>query len=364
MTTQKSTEFLLELYQENAEVAFHLGGKFKTKPSSFHNQEKVSVDVIREDEKIAIPVPKVSSGPRENEATKYSNNDFTPMILNEAFKIDANRQNRPAGWDPFTDVGFLAQAHQEIALGVGRLSRKVRRTVELAASQIFQSASGIAIPDANGNTVFGVNFNAKSTHFFAAAATWAADGSTGAPFTDVTKAADLIAKDGKGKADTLEFGSSAWARWLANPQVKDSLILNANSPQLGQLAPKPPGVGGRWQGMVNIGGYIYNLWTYDAFYQHPQTGTITPYIGTENVIVSSSSSRMDMTWGGVNFFPVPNGARDFLGAHLRGVQTADFGATLNAWFEPNGSALNVQMVSRPLPVPVAIDTFCCIDVTT
>jgi hypothetical protein len=360
MTTQTSTEKLLVHYEEQAEAPLFLSGFFKTGQGSFHDQEKVSVDVIRDDAKIALPLPSVGAGPRENEATKYTNQAVDPMILYENVKVDANNKGRIAGQDPFQDIGFLAKVYREVGIGINRLSKKVRRTVELAASQIFQGASGISI---GGYTA---NFLAKSTHFFAAATTWAADGSTGAPLTDIATAATLIAKDGKGKADTLIFGASAWARFLANPQVHKVLIDNSNSPKIGQIAPEAPGAGARWMGYINIGGYNYAMWTYEGYYADPTSGVLTPFVGLENCIVLDSMARLDMTWGKVNFFDRPDGAKQFLDPGLQGIAStrAAFGATINAWLSQDGSALNVGIATRPLPFPTAVDTFCCIDVTT
>lgn len=359
MTTQTATEKLIAYYEEQADAPLFLSGFFRTGPSSFHNQDKVSVDVILDDAKIALPLASVGAGPRENEATKFTNQAVDPMILYENVKIDANNKGRIPGQDPFQDVGFLAKVYREVGLGVGRLSKKVRRTVELASSQIFQGASGISIGS------YTANFNAKSTHFFAAGATWAADGTTGAPLTDVAAAATLIAKDGKGKADTLIFGASAWARFLANPQVHKVLIDNINSPGMGRIAPAAPGAGARWQGFINIGGYNYSMWTYDGYYADPSTSVLTPYVGLENVIVLDSMARLDMTWGKVDFFDRPDGARQFLDPGLSSIQSqsASFGATINAWLSQDGSALNVGIATRPLPFPTAVDTFCCIDVT-
>ncbi|HEY3500674.1 MAG TPA: major capsid protein, partial [Polyangiaceae bacterium] len=211
------------------------------------------------------------------------------------------------------------------------------------------------------------DFVPKATHMVTCGAggygaTWATDGSTGVPLADLDLLARVVRRDGKKQPKQLVFGSSALQRFLANAAVQKALDKNVIN--LGQMAPVARGQGATFQGFVWIGHYKFEMWTYDGFYKHPQTGAITPYVDDDNVIMLSEGARLDLSFGSIPMIRRPEAAAlPFLPPRISdGGMGIDL--TTNSWFTPDGKHLKVSAGTRPLTIPTAIDTFARLNVTS
>jgi hypothetical protein len=298
---------------------------------------------------------------RNNERSKYVNKGYTPAILKEQGAIVAYEQiKRQAGADPFEDPNFLASAGRQAVKMFVKLLNKMRRTVELMASQVFQTGK-VSLVDSTGAVVYAEDFLPKATHIITVSTTWAADGSTGDPLADISAAARVVRKDGKRRVDRLKFGNSALQRFLANAKVKAA--LDRTTLNLAVLNPSNRSEDATFYGMIWIENYQYEIWLYDAYYKHPQTGTLTPYIDDENVILESSQARLDLSFGSIPMIRPPDPqAAQFISGRMSSV-AGQFDFTPNAYFAPNGSKLFVEAGTRPLTIPTEIDSFACINVT-
>jgi len=356
-----SNSRMLDMYLEEAEAPLFLSGFFQSPPKNFHNTEKVEIDVIREDEAVAVPIQDLTTGPRHNESTLYTNKAFTPPVLWEQGAITAfDMMARQPGQDPFQDPNFGANATLEAFRIYRRLERKLHRTVEMMASQVLQTGE-LTLLDSSGVAVYTLDFQPRTAHMHTVSTTWAADGSAGAPLTDIAALADIVRTNGKKQPKTLIFGATAMTRFLANATVRallDKQVLN-----LGALAPTSRGEGATSYGRITIGQYQYELWLYDGAYKHPQTGVLTKYVDADNVIMLSDGARLDLTFGGIPSFIRPDQrVLPFLPPRLsdggRGIDL-----TTNAWVTPDGTRLMVSAGTRPLTIPTAIDTFARLNVT-
>jgi len=230
-------------------------------------------------------------------------------------------------------------------------------------SQILQTGT-VTLVDENGTSLYTLDFAAKATHMATVGTSWATDGSTGAPLADLEALARIVRRDGKKNPNRLIFGGSAYARFLANAKVQKQLVENFNSPQIGQLAPQSRGEGATFQGFIMIGNYRFEMWTYDGWFKHPQTGTLTPYVSDENVIMMASAGRLDLSYGSIPSIVRPEArVLPFLPPRMSSPQLG-LDLTPNAWVTPDGESLMVSAGTRPLPIPTAIDTFARLDVTT
>jgi hypothetical protein len=357
-----STTRMLQMYEERAPSPLFLAGFFQTPPENIHNSEKVEIDILREDEKIAIVVQDIATGARLNESTLFTNKSFTPPILKESAAITAyNQMKRQPGDNPFVDPNFGANALREAFRVFGQLGRKMLRTIELMASQTFQTGT-VTLKDAAGVDLYVLNFGAKNTHFVTTTA-WAEGGNTGNPLLDITNITNVIRRDGKKQPDQLIFGGGAWRRFMANPQVValfDKMGFNAGL--INVPPPQPRGDGGAFMGRVLIGQYVYEMWSYDGYYQDPQTGNFVPYVGDNKVIVRASKGRLDLSFGGIpSFVPPEKRALSFMPPSFSS-ETKGFAFSTNSWVTPNGEALMLEAGTRPLTIPTALDSFGCLTV--
>lgn len=354
-----STVRLIDMYMEEASAPLFFSGFFQSPPRNFHNTEKVELDIIRDSEDVAIVITDLSTGGRLNETSLYDNKAFTPPIYKEQGNISAFKMNqRQPGQNPFDDPQFAANATNQAFMIFRKLERKIRRAIELQASQIFQTGQ-LTLKDSGGNSLYTLDFAMKSTHKVTTTA-WATDGSTGNPLADIASLGDVVRRDGKKIPNRLIFGSGGFTRFLANANVQNSLkLLGLN---LGLLTPQSRGEGATFQGYIWIGNYRYEMWTYDGFYKDPGSGAQTPFIASNKVVMLTEGARYDLTYGAIPMFVQPDQrVMQFLPGRM---SNSDRGLdlTTNAWITPDGENLTVSAGTRPLTIPTAIDTFGCLTV--
>src|SRR5262245_599651 len=190
-----------------------LSGFFRSPPENFHTTEEVEMDIQRDDEQVAIAITDLTQGPRKNESTKYTSKTFKPPVFDEETAVSAFEMiKRMPGQNPFTDPNFAANATRQAFSAFSKLELKIRRAVELMCAQVFQTGT-LNLTDAAGNVLYNIDFQAKATHMKTVSATWATNGSTGAPMADLTGLAGVVRRDGKGAPKRLIYGASAWTRF-------------------------------------------------------------------------------------------------------------------------------------------------------
>lgn len=357
-----STIQMIDMYMEEASAPMFLSGFFQSPARNFHNTEKVEIDVIRDDEDIAVPVQDIGVSGRQNESNKYVNKSFTPPIFKEEGPIKAyDSLHRVPGQDPFADVDFGRAATSQAFQLVRKLERKIRRSVELMAAQALQTGV-LSLKDDGGSAIYTLDFKAKSANHATVSVTWAADGSAGTPIEDVEAQCRVIRRNGGKSPTRLIFGSTAWNRWLANSKVRDNFRTDAFAGNLGMLAPTPRGEGATMMGWVRVGAYLLEMWLYEVDYKDPQSGTLTPYIDPEKVLIMGEG-RLDLTFGGVPALAPPDAtAMSFLPDRMGDM---DLGLDLHlcAWLTNDRRSLQTQAMARPLTIPTAIDTVGTLDIT-
>jgi predicted lipoprotein with Yx(FWY)xxD motif len=360
--SDQSTKRMIETYMEEASAPMFLSGFFRSPPENFHNTEMVELDVQRDGEDVAVVVQDLSAGGRLNESDAYTNKGFIPPIFQEEGAVSAYKLlHRAPGQNPFQDPVAGANALRQAFRIFRKLESKIRRAVELMASQVLQDGVLTLIDDA-GVTLYTLDFQMKATHKATASTTWAADGSAGNPLQDLEDLAIVVRRDGKHQPNRLIFGKTAWQRAKRNAAFLAAFDKNVMN--IASMQPQLRGQGATFQGWIWIGQYRFEMWTYDGFYKHPQTGTLTPYVHDEKVIMLSENARLDLTFGGIPMLVPPDQrVLPFLPPRISG---ADRGLdlTTNAWVTPNGQNLMVSAGTRPLTIPTAIDTFASLDITT
>jgi hypothetical protein len=357
-----STTKMISMYLEKATVPLFLSGFFKSPPENFHTSEEVEIDIQRDSETVAIVIQDLSLGPNFNNSTLYTNKRFKPPIYDEAGSINAfDMIQRQPGQNPFQSPDYGANAVRQAFEIFRKAENKIRRSVELMASQVLATGQ-LTLLNAAGVAVYALNFQPKATHFITTGTTWATDGATGDPLSDLAALADVVRQDGKSNPDVLIMGTSAFQRFIANTKVQAALNLRRG--EFIEMAPQARGSGSTFQGWVWIGHYRFEVWTYNGFYAHPQTGTLTPFVNTDHVLMLSSNGRLDLTFGAIPMVVAPDSrVMGYLPPRIAS-EGRGLDLTTNAWVSPDGKTVNVSAGTRPLTIPTAIDTFARIDVTT
>lgn len=348
-------------YQEAAPVAF-FSGMFETRPGNFHSSEEVEIDIIRSEEDVSIVIQDLSTGYRMNSNDLYTNKGFKPPIHKEAVPLNAfDLIKRVAGDNPFASRDFRANIITKMFDGMRKVERKIRRAIELQASQIMQTGV-VTLTDSSGTALYNLDFKPKAAHFPTAGTSWAS-ATIAQKISDLTSLCDVIRGDGLSDPDELDVGSTVWENLLQTTGFLER--FDARRADLGTLtAMDRRGGGGIYRGTIELGNYKLDVFTYNGRYTHPQTGLSTPFLDPGKVVVRSSTARMDATFGAIPNIGALLGASGRLIPELPArMSSTENGMDLftNVWMSPDGEQLFGGVGARPLMIPTAIDTYGCLD---
>ena len=353
-----STKVMLSAYEQDIEPSMFLSGQFQSPRRNFHNSEEVEIDIIRSEEDISIAIQDLSTGARLNSEDIYTNKAFRPPIHKEAGPINAhNLIKRMPGQDPFQAVDFQANA---IARGVrlGRkLQRKILRAIEVQSAQVM-TLGVVTLVDENGNGIYSIDYKPKATHFPTTANAW--NTATATMLADIEALANVIRGNGLSDPDMLIMGEGSYELFIQDADVLarfDNRRIQGN----GIVPMDRLGNGGIFRGVIEIGNYKYDIWTYGGRYRDPQTGVSTKYIPDDKVVVRSSTGRMDATFGGIPRIGAPDPRVPAALTSRVSVPDQMLDLQMNAWITQDGETMMVQAGTRPLMIPTAIDTYGCLD---
>lgn len=350
--SDKTTRRMIAVYDQMKSPTMFLSGFFSTPAVNFHNTEEVEIDIVRSEEDIATVITDMTTGSNVKTFDGFTNKSFLPPIYSEAAALNSfDLMKRNAGENPFQNPDFQASATLRAMRQFRSLEAMVRRGVELQASQVLQTGV-LTLTDKSGNAAYSLDYKPKATHFPTVGTSWAS--AAGDKLGDVDALAQVIRNDGLSDPDVLIFGDNAWKNFIEDDGVK--ALLDNRRMQLGDVRPEGRGEGATFMGNIWIGSYRYEMWTYSGRYKHPATGVITRFLDVNNVIVMSSTGRLDLTFGSIPL--VGSGARALPGLPRRiNLTGGGFGMTTNSWITPSGENLFVSAGTRPLCIPTAIDTY-------
>lgn len=353
-----TTKVMLAAYEQEAEPTMFLSGMFQSPRRNFHNSEEIEIDIVRSEEDIAIAIQDLSAGARNNSEDIYTNKGFKPPIFKEAGPINAhNLLKRMPGQDPFAEVDFQANAiGRGVRLG-RKLQRKILRAIEQQSSQVMTTGT-VTLIDGDGNSVYTIDYKPKVAHFPTSAVAW--DNASATMLADIESLANVIRGNGLSDPDMLIMGEASYELFIRDDDVLARMdnrrILGNGIVPMDRL-----GNGGIFRGVIEIGNYKYDIFTYGGRYKHPQTGVSTKYVPDDKVIIRSSASRMDATFGGIPRIGAPDPRIPTALTSRVSVPDQMLDLQMNAWITPDGETMMVQAGTRPLMIPTAIDTFGCLD---
>ncbi len=356
MSTE-TTRRMISVYNQNGSQPIRfLSGFFQSPPQNFHTSEDVEIDIVRGDEDIAVVIQDLTTGYRMNSEDIYTNKAFKPPIFKEAVALNSfDLLKRMPGQNPFASPDYRANVITRMFGAMQKVERKIRRSIEVQASQVMQTGI-VTLTDSNGVALYTLDYKPKATHFPTAAVAWGLPAAT--IEADISSLAEVIRNDGLEDPDQLIMGVDTFEAFIKDTEIQKR--YDNRRIDLGTIAPmQVRGNGGSYRGIVEIGHYRYDIWTYGGRYKDPQTGTKISYVDPGSCIVRSSSARLDATFGAI-----PNIGKEIGGARilpeLPGRMTnVEGGMDLftNAWISNDGEQLFGGIGARPLMMPTAIDTY-------
>ena len=356
--SSENTIKLLSAYEQSAPPTLFLTGLFRSPAENFYESEDVEIDIERTDEDIAIVIQDLSTDYRYNADDIYTNKRFKAPIYKEAIALNSSDLiKRSAGENPFQSPRFRANVVLKMVKGMRKIQRKIARSIEVQAASVLQFGT-VTLQDDQGNDLYTIDYSPKTTHFPTSAIGWGLPGAT--IFDDLNALSEVIRNDGLSNVDQIIMGSNAFENFIKDPTAQQR--FDNRRVNMGAISPmQVNGNGGIFRGVVEVGNYNYDVWTYNGRYKDPQTGVKTQYMDPDKVIMRASSGRLDATFGAIpniglllgnqsnNLIPdlpsrmsLPNGSMDL---HT------------NVWLSVNGEQMFGGVGSRPLLIPTAIDTF-------
>ena len=360
----KNTVRMINAYnQQLARPTLFFSGMFESPPQNFYDSEDVEIDITRGDEDIAIVVQDLSAGYRKNTADVYTNKRFKAPIYKESVPINSTDLiKRQPGSNPFESLDYRANALRQMMQGMAKVEAKIRRAVEQQASQVLQTGTA-TLTDENGAALYSIDYKPKATHFPTAAVSWAT--ATGKQMRDdLSGLAEEIRDNGLEDPDRYYMGTDAFETFISNAENQarfDNLGID-----MGRLAGgTKQGSGATYRGVIDLGNYKFEVWTYNGKYKDPQTGNKLRFLDAGKVICRSGSGRLDATFGAIpNIGKLLGQQPTQLLPDLPGRFSNRAGGMdlfTNVWLTDDGEQMFGGVGSRPLLIPTAIDTFGCLD---
>ena len=326
--------------------------------SNFFRKEQltgIKVEIQKEliDPYYAVDVQLGTGGRRASTGT-YDADEYTvPEYNNYATITEEDMFKAQFGETVYDDVtkaakvAMLCNKHQTVISGWQRYAEEKQ-----AADGLFNGKIVLA----NGKEI---KFNKKSSHSIAADEKW--NTANADPIEFLEAGCQLAFDDGKIGVSTfnLILENAGAAALLSNEKfIKNSNKNNGiNRANIEMPIEKTPGA--KFHGQFSIGGYIINLWTYNAKYKIPVgynfagEGTEVGFVQKGTGLLLPENPNFVRYYGAVNDANAPSE----LGGSKLNLQEVE--QLPYAYDKLNGgSAVTLAGVkSRPLYVPVDIDSF-------
>ncbi len=350
---------LMKFFEQYREPNAFLSRIFTFKPGNFYEGDKVEIDVEREGEEVATVITKFT-GPNLNEASEFVTKEFIPPSYGEAVALNvSDLLKRMAGDGAYQNKKkYSVDLLTRMMKGFKKIDRKIKRAIELQASQILQTGK-LNLKDKDGGVAYELDYKPKTSHFPSVSVAWST--ATADILGDLESLMDVIRVDGKVDCDMAIIGKVALRNMLKNESVQNA--LDNRRIDVGMIRPEMKDSGAVFYGFLWVGTYKIELWTYNDSYTDPETKLSVNYIDDNNVVLMSSRTRFDKVGARV---PLPIATDPRVEGLLPGRLSSKkegFDVTPNVYATTNGKQVMGELETRTLLVPVQIDGFGCITTT-
>ena len=292
---EKQARGVAPLFELRREPTGFLNRLFTTPQGGRYRGTKIAYDQIESKERIATPLkPKDTKG-NYNDAGQYKTIEVEPPNYNERAAVNLTdiEDNRQPGQDQIRASYNTAQASQVLAAVTREyveLADMIERSIEVQASQIFQTGA-LSLSDKDSDVIYTNDFAVDPLNFFTAAVPWSNEAGA-KPVSDLNQLATQI-RNKKGKPGMVIMGATAFNEFLETAQVKERADVRRFSSEIINIDPRFDNSGATFQGSIGVGHYKLEIWTYDATFDDPVTGTPTQYVADDKVIMLSPGARLD-----------------------------------------------------------------------
>lgn len=330
------TKKLIAIYRERIASTNFLRSFFQVEEST---SKSLSIEVERNQELIAVDVARGSDGVR-NQWSYTSERIFVPPYFKEYFDItNLQLYDRLFGATSIDDAVF-AELINSTADKTMQMQQKVERAIELQCAQVF--LDGIVTLKNGTNIDYkrqgGSKVDPGAGNYFADAG--------GDPYALLEAGCVFMRKEGlaTGQIFNAIIGTEAWHDLLENAKFKTrqgffNLALDAvTGPQ------KNNNTGANLMGKLVCGSYIVQLWTYEQYYNHPDTGTKTQYMDPKMVVMlPADGTSFKLGFAAIPQLIMPN-TMPRKGQFL-----------IRDFINQEAQTHNIILESAPLAIPVSVD---------
>lgn len=354
--------FLDSYIQQDIATPF-LTSWFKTGPRDIVRAEEIYIDELRTNDKIAPVITAKDERVPKITRIDYEENRIIPPKVGHGWDINsADIDGKIFGLDPFESANY-DYTRNLLTFNADKMryaEKAINRTIEYQASQILQTGK-IDLPDQNGNSAYTIDFKPKTTHFPTVATAWS-DYENSDPDKDIQNLYNLILRDGKVRAVNIIFGVNAWNNYIQNKKVKEK--VNLRHANVGIIDPRFLHEDADFVGEFLIGINRFRCYVYQGFFTKAD-GTDTDFVDPDNVILMPDSESPNSDFRKI-YGLVPNITG--VDPRIAGIVQAlpDFmnlgnrAYTFRAWVNDRANSIDAELVTRPILVPVSVNSFGCI----
>lgn len=330
------------------------GFKFADRPKSFlrsmfatktYGTKLITMEVMRLKRAIAVDImPGQDSN--LNRWDKSTVRQYDPPMYAEKFDVqELDGYDRAFATNGFMDQGVMMDLSEKTADKLEYMTDKIERAKNLQCAQALQT--GIVTVN-NGDNI---DFKRKGSSKITADPVWS--NASGDPDADLLSAINFIRKNGQTGVAIYDavMSESSLSDFKSNADVQKK--LNIRNTPLSEL--KLPewlsDLGASYHGEYAVGNYIVRIWGYPETYLN-SAGTETPYITDHQVIVMPFEGKgLEMRHAGVPGLS-QNGI-EMYGVKAYTMQQAEY--YVRAFSDDTARATYVEVSSRPVAIPVAVD---------
>lgn len=359
MAADKRTAYL-EAYKQLTMFIPFLSTFFRTSPRDIVDAESVKIDIMRGSRKIAPVISNWTQRGGKLEKSQYTQKEFTPPVsaLGSDF-APGDLIEKVFGMDEYNSANqaYMMQLQNLIMDTMMEIEAQFGRLFEFMASQIFQTGE-LELYDENGNIAYTIDFYPKATHFPTVSVAWSDEDSD--PDTDIANLIDIIKQNGRVQIRNIVFGAGALDNYLRNTKVDDKFDIRRYIS--GEYNPQRQNDDVILLGDLLIGTNRVRAWKYEGLYEHPNGGAVTKFVDDDNVILLPDTAGMNVDLRRIYCrVPTITGIDPRFASIVPARMDLENRAyTPRVWVDGGADALNVELKTRPLLIPVSIDTFGCL----
>ncbi|APR05645.1 major capsid protein [Thauera chlorobenzoica] len=299
------------------------------------DSEEIHFDLDTGKRRIAPFVAPIVAG-KVVQSRGYVTKTFKPAYVKDKRVFDSSRPFKRAIGERIGGEYSPAQRQQLLlARDLQDQIDMLTRRLEVMAVEALRTGKVVVKGDEYPEVEVNFQRHADLTKALTTTARWGESGVK--PLDDLQTWSLLVSQHSGATANTVVMDLKAWQLFSADAEVQKLLDRFRGRDQLN---PTVTGEGARYMG--NVGDF--DIWVHTGWYEHPDTGAVTPYLPDYTVLVIS---------------PELDGVRCFgaIKDEEAGFQALPYFP--KSWLEKDPAVRYLLMQSAPLPVPYRVNASFC-----